>query len=226
MRILIVEDEPELLEQLHSAFTRQRYEVETAPDGEAALDHLFGASFDLVLLDIMLPYRDGLNVLEEIRRAGIQTPVLILTARAEVEDRVEGLDRGADDYLAKPFSMVELMARARALMRRRLVHGVPRLTVHNVALDTVTREVTVADRPVELTPKEFSILEFLLYNTNRAVSRPNLADHVWGEAFDPLTMSNTIDVHIKNLRQKIQDPQGRLLQTIRGVGYILRDGPS
>jgi DNA-binding response OmpR family regulator len=222
MRILIVEDEPELLEQLRLAFAAQRYEVETAPDGEAALDRLFGASFDLVLLDIMLPHRDGFNVLEEMRRAGMRTPVLILTARGEVENRVKGLDRGADDYLAKPFSMAELMARARALLRRQITQGVPLLAVEDVALDTVTREVTVADRPTELTPKEFSILEFLLYNTNRAVSRASLADHVWGEDFDPLTMSNTIDVHIKNLRRKIQDPRGRLLQTIRGVGYILR----
>jgi DNA-binding response OmpR family regulator len=188
----------------------------------AARDRLFGASFDLVLLDIMLPHRDGFNVLEEMRRAGMRTPVLILTARGEVENRVKGLDRGADDYLAKPFSMAELMARARALLRRQITQGVPLLAVEDVALDTVTREVTVADRPMELTPKEFSILEFLLYNTNRAVSRASLADHVWGEDFDPLTMSNTIDVHIKNLRRKIQDPRGRLLQTIRGVGYILR----
>ena len=225
MRILIVEDEPELLEQLRLTFAGQRYEVETAPDGEAALDRLFGASFDLVLLDIMLPYRDGFSVLKEMRRADIRTPVLILTARGQIEDRVRGLDQGADDYLAKPFSAAELMARVRALLRRQMAHAVPLLTAQAVTLNTVTREVTAAGRPLELTPKEFAILEFLLYNTNRAVSRASLADHIWGEAFDPLTMSNTIDVHIKNLRRKIQDPKGRVLQTIRGVGYILRDAP-
>ncbi len=225
MRILIVDDERQMLEPLRQALERQRYIIETAADGEAALDKVFAAPFDLIVLDIMLPRRDGLSVLKEIRRAGINTPVLMLTARDGIDDKIKGLDQGADDYLAKPFSMAELLARVRALLRRASEHAVPVLTIRDIRLDTVSREVTAGAGPIPLTPKEFAILEFLLYNKNRAVSRFTLAEHVWGEAFDPFTMSNSIDVHIKNLRRKIGDAEGRLIHTIRGVGYIAKDGP-
>lgn len=225
MRILIVDDEPQLLEQLRHVLEDQRYLIETARDGEEALDKIFDAPFDLIILDIMMPKIDGLSFLKEARQAGIKTPVLILTAKGDVDDRVKGLDLGADDYLAKPFSAAELLARVRALLRRSAHQVDPVLQVGNVRLNTISREVTHEGRPVELTPKEFSIFEFLLYNKNRAVSRFNLAEHVWGDDFDPFTMSNFIDVHIKNLRQKIGDTgSGRLIRTIRGVGFIIQDG--
>jgi DNA-binding response OmpR family regulator len=225
MKILVVEDSPEMCAQVRQALFRERYDVDTAEDGEVALDKLFANPYDLILLDIMLPKRDGLEVLNDIRTAGIKTPVLLLTARGDVQDRITGLDRGADDYLAKPFSMAELMARTRALLRRFSDHRQPMLQAGGVALDTVSRKVSSKGDPVDLTPKEFSILEFLLYNINRAVSRFTLAEHVWGDEFDPFTMSNSIDVHIKNLRRKLGDDGGRLIQTIRGVGYIVRNTP-
>ena len=224
MRILIVDDEYSLLEQLRNALENQRYLVETATDGEAALDKLFDTPFDAVILDIMMPGMDGWTVLKEARKGGIDTPVLMLTAKGDVEDRIKGLDLGADDYLAKPFSLSELLARLRALLRRSGSPAETVLRVQDVALDTVTREVTKGEKPVELTPREFSILEFLLYNKNRAVSRFSLAEHVWGDDFDPFSMSNFMDVHIKNLRHKIGDSgERRIIRTLRGVGYLIQD---
>jgi DNA-binding response OmpR family regulator len=227
MKLLLVDDEPDLLDQLVKLLTGQRYDVDTAADGEAALDKLFENPYDLVVLDIMLPKTDGLTVLKEMRAAGIRTPVLMLTAKGAVEDKVKGLDYGADDYLAKPFATAELMARIRTLFRRsgEQLHAV--LAVNDIALDTKTREVRRQDQIIELTPKEFSILEFLLYNKNRAVSRFTLAEHVWGDAFDPFTMSNFIDVHLKNLRRKIGDSaDNKIIRTIRGIGFIIEDDPS
>jgi len=225
MKILIVDDEPDLIEELRETLKQQRYETDTAPDGEAALDKVFDTVYDLVILDIMLPKIDGLAVLKEIRDGDIKTPVLMLTAKGSVEDRITGLDCGADDYLPKPFAMAELMARVRSLLRRASEHKDTLLTVRDVSLDTKTREVFSGGVPVELTPKEFSVLEFLFYNKNRAISRFTLAEHVWGDEFDPFTMSNFIDVHIKNLRRKIGDSETkRLIRTIRGVGFIIEDG--
>jgi DNA-binding response OmpR family regulator len=222
MKILIVDDEPDLLEELRETLKQERYEVDTAADGEAALDKVFDGVYDLVLLDIMLPKIDGLEVLKEIRKGDIATPVLMLTAKGSVEDKITGLDHGADDYLPKPFDMSELMARIRSLLRRTSERKDTILTVGDVSLDTKTREVSKGGVPVELTPKEFSILEFLLYNKGRAVSRFTLAEHVWGDEFDPFTMSNFIDVHIKNLRRKIDDAEKwRAIRTIRGVGFII-----
>ncbi len=225
MHILIVDDEQTLLDQLREIFEDQRYMVETALEGDEALDKLFDNPVDLIILDIMLPKKDGLSVLREIRQADIKTPVLMLTARGETEDKIKGLDMGADDYLAKPFSPEELLARVRALLRRSTGQGDSLLQVGDLILDTVSREVTKGGcKTVELTLKEFSILEFLLYNKNRVVSRFSLAEHVWGDDFDPFSMSNFIDVHMKNLRKKIGD-QGNenIIQTIRGVGYVIKD---
>jgi DNA-binding response OmpR family regulator len=224
MKILIVDDEQSLLDQLKRVFESQRYMVDTALDGEEALDKLFDIPFDLVILDIMMPKQDGLTVLREIRQAGMATPVLMLTARVEVDDKIEGLDLGADDYLAKPFSLDELLARTRALLRRAGGQTDSLLVFKDLQLNTVSREVTKGGSPVGLTAREFSILEFLLYNKNRAVSRFSLAEHVWGDNFDPFSMSNFMDVHIKNLRHKIGDSgRGSIIKTIRGVGYIIRD---
>ena len=224
MRILIVDDDFSLLEQLQQILTRQRYIVETATDGEQALDKLFGTPFDAIVLDIMMPNIDGLTALEEMRKAGIDAPVLMLTANGDMTDKVKGLDLGADDYLAKPFSSDELLARVRALLRRSGGQCESAMQVQDLELDTVSRKVTRGGKPVELTPREFSILEFLLHNKNRAVSRFSLAEHVWGDDFDPFSMSNFMDVHIKNLRQKIGDSgHGKIIRTIRGVGYIIGD---
>ena len=224
MRILIVDDEYPLLGQLKEILENQRYIVETAMDGEEALDKLFQTPMDAIILDIMMPKIDGLAVLEQARKARIDTPVLMLTARGDIQDRIKGLDLGADDYLAKPFSSDELLARVRALLRRSGNQSIPVLQVLDLQLDTVSRKVTKGGKPVELTPREFSLLEFLLYNKNRAVSRFSLAEHVWGDDFDPFSMSNFMDVHIKNLRHKIGDSgHGKIIRTIRGVGYIIRD---
>ncbi len=223
MRILLVDDEPELLEQVGRMLRKQNYTVDTAMDGETALEQLFAEPYDLVLLDIMLPEQDGFAVLRQLREEKITTPVLMLTARGEVDDRVKGLDLGADDYLAKPFSMAEMLARIRALLRRGGAHGSSILQLKDLRLNTATREVSRNDQAVSLTPKEFSLLEFLLYNKNRAVSRFSMAEHVWGDDFDPFTMSNNIDVHIKNIRRKINDVDGKLIGTVRGIGYMIRD---
>lgn len=223
MRILIVDDEPELVEQIRLALAGQKYTVDTAADGEEAMDRIYVDPYDLILLDIMLPKKDGFGVLLELRNEKKSTPVLMLTAKGGIEDRIKGLDLGADDYLAKPFSMEELLARIRALLRRSNALVSPIMKIGNISLNTASREVLQDSQPLELTPKEFSILEFLLYNMNRAVSRYTMAEHVWGDEFDPLTMSNSIDVHIKNLRKKISDPKCEIIRTVRGVGYMIKD---
>lgn len=225
MKILIVEDEPELLNHLRQTLMEQRYTVDTAADGERAIDLIFENTYDLILLDILLPKINGFTILSEIRKAHINTPVLMLTARAEESDKIRGLDIGADDYLVKPFSMAELLARIRALLRRAGDNAESKLRSGSIELDTRTREVRIAGNPLALTLKEFSILEFLMYNKNRAVSRFNLAEHVWGDDFDPFTMSNFIDVHIKNLRRKIDEAGDGcpMIQTVRGVGYMIKD---
>ena len=223
MRILIVEDEQTLADEIRHALERQKYTVDAALNGEEAIERICVEPYDLILLDIMLPKKDGFAVLSEMREENISTPVLMLTAMGSVEDRIRGLDRGADDYLAKPFSMEELFARIRALLRRSNQHVAATLRTGAVTLDPVKREVRKDGSVVELTTKEFSILEFLMYNLNRAISRVSIAEHVWGDDFDPWTMSNSIDVHVKNLRKKIEDSKGNVIHTVRGVGYIIKD---
>nr|WP_321467744.1 response regulator transcription factor [uncultured Desulfobulbus sp.] len=223
MRILIVDDEPELCQQIAKLLRNQRYNVDTAGSGAMALEKIFINPYDLIVLDIMLPEKDGFTVLEELRSEKMAVPVLMLTAKGDISDRVKGLDLGADDYLHKPFSMAELLARIRALLRRSHQQTSSLLSIGELCLDTNTHIVTLGGESINLTPKEFSLLEFLLYNRNRAISRFNLAEHVWGEAFDPFTMSNNIDVHIKNLRRKLNDLSGELIVTVRGIGYMARD---
>lgn len=226
MKILIVDDEGGLRQRLSQALSKEQYMVDTAKNGEEALDKIVDDDcFDLIILDIMMPGKDGLVVLQEIRKEGINTPVLMLTALSDLDDRIRGLDQGADDYLAKPFSMSELLARIRAMLRRGRGKN-PLLTCGAVSLNTVNRSVTLTDMPITLTVKEFAMLEFLLYNKGRVVSRFSLAEHVWGDNFDPFTMSNFIDVHMKNLRQKIKkDGSDSIIRTVRGAGYIIDDGP-
>ena len=223
MNILVVEDDKGLLDQLETILKKKHYGVDIADNGELALDKIFDVPYDLILLDIMLPRLDGLSVLQEVRKAGLDMPILMLTARSDVQDRVKGLDYGADDYLAKPFSMAELMARIRAMLRRKGNRN-PVLKAGGVCLYTVTRNVTLNDRQIHLTVKEFSILEFLLHNKGNAVSRFNLAEHVWGEEFDPFSMSNYVDVHIKNLRKKLDARKDiSIIKTIRGIGFIIEE---
>ncbi len=201
-----------------------RYIVETVSNGEEALDKLCENPFDLIILDIMMPKMDGFTALREMRQIKIDAPVLMLTAKGDSTDKVKGLDLGADDYLSKPFSMDELLARVRALLRRSAGQCQSVLEFGELALDTVKRKVTMGGKPVELTPREFSILEFLLHNKDRVVTRFSLAEHVWGDDFDLFSMSNFMDVHMKNLRHKIGDTgNARIVRTVRGVGYIIGD---
>ena len=225
MKILLIEDDKELLAQLQNLLSEQRYILDAAADGKRALDKIFAETYDLIILDIMLPEVDGLTILKEMRQAKIITPVLLLTARNSIDDRVKGLDYGADDYLSKPFSIAELLARIRALLRRPGRECNTILSSGYVTLNTINRKVTLAGKDLQLTPKEFSILEFLLYNKNQPVSRITLSEHVWGEDFDPFTMSNTIDVHIKNLRHKIDFPGSSrtLIKTVRGIGFMINE---
>ncbi len=225
MNILIIDDEPYLLEKLNSVLTAEHYTVETATDGRTGLEKIWNDTYDLILLDIMLPGLNGLEVLAEIREAGIRTPVLMLTAKSDIDDKVTGLNLGADDYLAKPFSLAELLARVRALIRRGNT-GNPIMEIDDIRLDTVSREVTKNGEPLTLTSKEFALLEFLLHNRGRAISRFSLAEHVWGDNFDPFSMSNFIDVHMSNLRKKLRSTeQEAVIKTIRGFGYLIeREG--
>ena len=225
MNILIIDDEPYLLEKIQSLLVSEHYTVVTAANGEQGLEKIWNDTYDLILLDIMLPGIDGLKILAVMREAGITTPVLMLTAKGDIEDKVKGLNLGADDYLAKPFSPAELLARIRALLRRG-VTGNPVIEVGDIRLNTISREVTRDGQPLQLTAKEFALLEFLLHNRGRAISRFTLAEHVWGDDFDPFSMSNFIDVHMSKLRKKLKTTEDEpIIRTIRGVGYLIdRDG--
>ena len=221
MNILVIDDEQDLRQRIQTLLKSELYRVESAATGTVALDKIANDIYDLILLDIMLPDIDGLAILQEIRANGITTPVLMLTARGDVKDRIKGLDLGADDYLAKPFSPAELLARIRALLRRQGRNS-PQLNAGPLRLDPASREVSCHGQALDLTAKEFAILEFLLYNKGRAISRFSLAEHVWGDNFDPFTMSNFIDVHMKNLRRKISPENPRaIIRTLRGIGFII-----
>lgn len=224
MRILIVDDDALLLQQLARAMEKLFDFVETASDGEKALEVLAANPVDIIVLDIMMPKMDGITFLRTIREEGCNVLVLMLSAKGDTEDRVTGLNLGADDYLPKPFSLDELVARVRSLLRRNGGQTDNVLRVGDIILDTVAHSVTRAGAPLSLTPREFAILEFLLYNKNRVVSRFSLAEHVWSDDFDPFSMSNFMDVHIKNLRHKICDnARVHIIETVRGVGYTIKD---
>ena len=227
MRILVVEDEPKVAKALKQGLSAEGYEVEVAPDGEDGFFRLNAGAFDLVLLDLMLPGRDGLEILRTLREKGVGTPVLVLTARDTVEDRVRGLDLGADDYLVKPFAFPELLARIRTLLRRGRPDQVLRLRVADIEMDLVTRKVARGGEPIGLTPREFQLLEYLLRHGGRIVSREMLAKDVWQETRRDEPLDNVIDVHIARLRKKVdrgRDGAARLIQTVRGVGFVLREG--
>ena len=220
MRILLVEDEARVAGFVAKGLREQSYAVDVAGDGESALYQLAINTYDLVVLDVLLPIKDGHTVCRELRSSGVRTPILMLTALGSVDDRVTGLDCGADDYLIKPFDFKELLARIRALLRRSadLRPGVIR--IDDLALDTASHAATRAGRSVSLTAKEYALLEFLALNQDRVVGREQIAEHVWDESFDPL--SNIIDVYIKRLRGKLDSGAARrLIHTRRGEGYIM-----
>jgi two-component system, OmpR family, copper resistance phosphate regulon response regulator CusR len=225
MRILVVEDEHKVAKALKEGLEDERFEVALAHTGEDAFFLINTEKFDLILLDVMLPGRDGLQILRTIRERGVETPVLLLTARASLEDRVAGLNSGADDYLVKPFAFEELLARVRALSRRGRPTDLLRLAIGDLRMDLVTRKVTRGARSVELTGREFELLEYLLRHEGQVVMRDTLAQDVWKETARGTPLNNVIDVHIARLRRKIDlDEADKLIHTIRGVGFMLREG--
>lgn len=218
MRILVVEDEARLAQLLWRSLVEEGYGVDVVGTGEEALNHLGSNPFDALILDVMLPGIDGQEVCRRLRGRRVQTPILLLTARDAVEDRVAGLDAGADDYLVKPFALTELLARLRAITRRPTETHQPVLQAGNLRLDPATRQVWRDDVKVELSNKEFRILEYLMRNQPRVLTRGMIADHVWDYEF--FNMTNVIDVHIRSLRRKLADPYpGGVIDTVRGVGY-------
>ena len=224
MRILVVEDEKKVAKSLEEGLEAEHYEVAVAHTGEDGFYLISTQAFDLVLLDLMLPGRSGLEILQAMRTRGLKTPVLILTARDAIEDRVQGLDCGADDYLVKPFAFAELLARIRALLRRGKAEPVLRLTCDELEIDMVTRAVSRSGQPLDLTAREFDLLEYLLRNQGRVVSREMLAHEIWKETARHTPLDNVIDVHIARLRRKVDDPFAKkLLHTVRGVGFVLRE---
>ncbi len=222
MRILVVEDERKVASFIRQGLEEEGHAVEVAGDGASALELVLAEpGYDLIVLDIMLPKRDGLDVLKTLRGRGVTTPVLILTARDAVADKVAGLDLGADDYLTKPFAFEELLARARALLRRGTDQRAAVLRLADLSLDPATREARRGTRRIALTAREYSLLDYFMRNAGRLLTRPMIAEHVWGLDFD--AESNIIDVYIGYLRRKIDAPgEARLLHTVRGSGYVLK----
>lgn len=224
MRILVIEDNHRLNSSLASSLTHEGYSVDSAYDGQEGQDLAEITAYDLIILDILLPGKDGLEVCRELRRRRIHTPILLLTARDSIDDRVRGLDCGADDYLVKPFAMRELLARLRALLRRQQPSRTGRLTLHDLVIDPATHTVEREGRPIDLTPREFALLEYLLYHTNQVVTREMIEQHIWNYDFE--CESNVIDVYIRRLRRKIDAPFAvKLLTTVRGIGYRLHAPP-
>jgi two-component system response regulator MprA len=222
-KVLIAEDDPSVRKAVQRVLALEKYDVTAVNDGQAALEELGKTRFDLAVLDVMMPFADGLTVCREARHRGIQTPILLLTARVEVGDRVAGLDAGADDYLVKPFVVDELLARCRALLRRSVSSNTQStLTVGNLVLNPLTREVHRGDRELSLTKTEFDLLELLMQQPNTVISRDYIYETIWGYDFE--TNSKSLDVYIGYLRRKTEEEgESRLLYTIRGVGYTVKE---
>ena len=220
MRILLVEDEPSAASMLAKGLREEAYAVDIAADGETALSQAVVNDYDLIVLDVVLPGIDGFKVCRELRANGLTVPVLMLTARDAVEDRVEGLDSGADDYLPKPFDFDELLARVRALLRRKPALYPEVITVGDLAVRTRTRQVTRAGQNIDLTAKEYALLEYLVRRAGEVVSRADISEHVWDETYDPF--SKVIEVFIQRLRRKVDEGHAlKLIHTRRGEGYVL-----
>ena len=224
MRLLLAEDDPRLGETLARGLREESYAVDLVRDGDLAVSRATGNAYDAIVLDVMMPRRDGFAACREIRRRGVHTPVLMLTARDAVGDRIAGLDSGADDYLAKPFDFGELLARLRALLRRRGEVLPAELTVGDLTVDTRARTARRAGRAIPLTAKEYNFLEYLVLHAGRVVSRADIVAHVWDENHDPA--SNAIEVYVKRLRRKVDDGAASpLIHTRRGAGYLLAAAP-
>jgi DNA-binding response OmpR family regulator len=224
MRVLVVEDEKKTASFIRKALQAENFAVDMTHDGNDALAAAIATPFDVIVLDIMLPGRDGLSVLRQLRDRKNTIPVLLLSARGEVNERVEGLNAGADDYLPKPFELSELVARVRALMRRSNDNKSPVLRVADLTLDTVTHRAQRGDTEIELTAREYRLLEYLMRSTGRPCGRMMILEKVWDYHFDPGT--NLVDVYIKRLREKIDTgPAPKLLHTVRGAGYVLKESP-
>jgi two-component system, OmpR family, response regulator len=222
VRALLVEDDATIGEFVARGLREAGFVVDHAPDGEEGLTAATRQPYDVAIVDLMLPKRDGLSLIEELRRRGVTTPVLILSARRSVDDRVRGLQTGGDDYLTKPFAFAELLARVQALVRRASRAPEPTtLTVEDLTLDLLSRRVTRGGKPIDLRPREFALLEYLMRNAGKVVSKTMILSHVWEYNFDPQT--NIVDVLVSRLREKIDRPfEKKLLHTVRGVGYVLR----
>jgi heavy metal response regulator len=221
MRILVIEDERKIASFIKRGLREEGYTVDTAFDGEEGYRLTAENEYDLVILDVMLPKRDGISLCRQLRQDGMAVPVLMLTAKDSVQDKVKGLDAGADDYLTKPFAFEELQARIRALLRKG-VRQVTRLQVDDLVLDVAAHKATRGSREIVLTMKEYSLLEYLVRNAGKVVTRTMIAEHVWDYDFD--SMTNVIDVYVNYLRKKIESDSGqKLIQTVRGVGYILKE---
>ena len=222
MRLLVVEDEPIAATLLAKGLREHAYVVDIANDGRDALEHAFINTYDLILLDVLLPGANGLEVCRRIRERGLKVPILMLTARGGIEERVAGLDAGADDYLPKPFAFPELLARVRALLRRGPALNATVLAIADLEIDTRTRSVTRAGAPIQLTTKEYTLLAYLALRQGQVVTRSDIMEHVWDETFDP--MSNVIEVYVQRLRRKVDDGHARkLIHTRRGAGYVLAE---
>jgi len=227
VKILLVEDEIKLADALRSGLETEGYSITHAPTGEEGFFLLHSKAFDLVLLDVMLPNRDGFEILGQIRQNGIRTPVLLLTARDSVEDRVRGLDSGADDYLVKPFAFPELLARVRAILRRPQLEKAATLRLGGLELDASSHSVRREETSIDLTTREYELLEYLFRNQGCVVSRDTLAREIWRVAARESHIDNVIDVHVARLRRKIDDGfESKLLHTVRGVGFVLREEAS
>lgn len=222
MRALLVEDDNTIADFVARGLREAGFAVDRAGDGEAGLSSALNQSYDVAIVDLMLPKRDGLSLIEALRNKRIATPVLILSARRSVDDRVRGLQSGGDDYLTKPFAFTELLARVQALVRRSTRPAEPTtLTAGDLELDLLSRRVTRGGRPIDLRPREFALLEYLMRNTDKVVSKTMILSHVWEYSFDPQT--NVVDVLVSRLRERIDRPfDQKLLHTVRGVGYVLR----
>lgn len=222
MKVLYVEDEKKVADLVKDALERENFSVEIAYDGEQGESLALEGDFDLVILDILLPKKDGLDVLKSLRKKKASTPVLLLTAKTSVEDRVKGLDGGADDYLTKPFAITELLARVRSLIRRGGSTQAAIVRVGDVTLNPLRRKVTRQNKAIDLTTREYALLEYFMRNKNKVLSRTVISEHIWGYNFD--TGTNIIDVYINHLRSKIDDGfDKKLFHTVRGVGYIMKE---
>jgi DNA-binding response OmpR family regulator len=221
MRVLVIEDETKVGSFIKRALEEESYAVDLCEDGAQGLDMALSGSYDLIMIDLMLPSLPGLEVLARLRKEKVQTPVMILTAQSKVDQRVKGLDAGADDYLTKPFAIDELLARVRALLRRGPVESPGILQIDDLMLNPATREVTRGGQRIDLTVKEYALLEYFMRHAGRVLTRPMISDHVWNQDFD--TFTNVIDVYVNYLRNKIDRGRARkLIHTIRGSGYMLK----